>query len=273
MMQLRSREEAEEVLKPKVRGTRVLEKVLQDSQLDFFVVCSALNALYGGFGQADYSAANAYLDAFAHYRAKTSDTFTVAINWDVWQEVGMAVNTKVPDELKTWAEENLRNRMLTHEALDAFGRIVSESLPQVVVSTRNLQAVIEQVKSADASRALESLRKINISQQARPRPNLWTEYVAPGTEVETCVAEIWQSLLGFKQIGIHDNFFELGGHSLLALQITYRLRESFQIEIPMGKLFEMPTIEQLALLIEDTLLMEIEKLSEDEVQRSIGPNP
>jgi acyl carrier protein len=237
------------------------------------VVCSALNALYGGFGQADYSAANAYLDAFAKYRAKLSDTLTVAINWDVWQEVGMAVNTKVPDELQKWAKENLKNRMLTREALEAFNRIISESFSHVVVSTRNLQSVIEQVKSADATRSLEALKKTNISQQTRPRPNLWTEYVAASTEVETRLTEIWQSLLGFEQIGIHDNFFELGGHSLLALQITYRLRESFQIDIPMGKLFEMPTIEQLALLIEDTLLMEIEKLSDVEVQRSIASNP
>jgi aryl carrier-like protein len=91
-MQVRSREEAAEVLKPKVRGTRVLEKVLHHSQLDFFALCSSRSAILGGFGNIDYCAANAYLDAFAHYRAKVSDTFTVSINWPTWQGVGMLVN-------------------------------------------------------------------------------------------------------------------------------------------------------------------------------------
>src|SRR5262249_53245066 len=46
----------------------------------------------GGFGQVDYCAANAFLDAFAHHNSSTSGTFTVSVNWDAWQDVGMVVN-------------------------------------------------------------------------------------------------------------------------------------------------------------------------------------
>jgi len=87
-------EAAERVFAPKVKGTVVLDTLLKDTQLDFFVLCSSLASAQGGFGQVDYCAANAFLDAFAHYKTTTDGTFTVGINWDVWQEVGMAATAK-----------------------------------------------------------------------------------------------------------------------------------------------------------------------------------
>jgi len=74
-------------------------------------------------------------------------------------------------------------------------------------------------------------------------------FVAPRTPTEEALAKIWTSLLGVKQVGIHDNFFELGGHSLLATQVVSRVRENLRVEIPLRRIFEEPTIEQLALSI------------------------
>ncbi|MEO0966942.1 MAG: type I polyketide synthase [Cyanobacteria bacterium J06639_18] len=82
--------EAQKILAPKVQGTVVLDTIFQNTQLDFFVLCSSLASTQGGFGQVDYVGANAFLDAFAHYKTSTNSTFTVAINWDTWKEVGMA---------------------------------------------------------------------------------------------------------------------------------------------------------------------------------------
>jgi amino acid adenylation domain-containing protein len=72
------------------------------------------------------------------------------------------------------------------------------------------------------------------------------EYVAPRTPLEQTVAAIWQEVLGLEQVGIHDNFFELGGHSLLATQVVARLRNIFEIHVPLRTFFEHPTIAQLA---------------------------
>jgi NADPH:quinone reductase-like Zn-dependent oxidoreductase/acyl transferase domain-containing protein/acyl carrier protein len=83
--------QAQQVLAPKLQGTLVLDTVLKGINLDFFVLCSSLASVLGAFGQVDYSAANAFLDAFAHYKAVTDGSKTVAVNWDTWQEVGMAV--------------------------------------------------------------------------------------------------------------------------------------------------------------------------------------
>jgi len=103
---------------------------------------SSLSSVLGGFGQVDYCAANAFLDEFAHRNTSINGQFTVA-NWDTWQEVGMAVNTAVPDELKS-GEKRPQKWALSTEAVDAFSRILGSSLSQVVVSAQDLQAVIHQ---------------------------------------------------------------------------------------------------------------------------------
>jgi acyl carrier protein len=93
-----------------------------------------------------------------------------------------------------------------------------------------------------------------VDRQALPvpdktRPNLAETFVAPRTPLESQVAAIWAELLQVEQIGVDDNFFELGGHSLLAIQIVSRIRNTFQIEMPLHSLFEAPTIADLAVVL------------------------
>ena len=76
-------------------------------------------------------------------------------------------------------------------------------------------------------------------------------WIAPRTPVEQTLASIWSELLGLAHAGIHDNFFESGGHSLLATQLISRVREKFQVEVTLRQLFERPTIESFATVIEE----------------------
>jgi amino acid adenylation domain-containing protein len=75
-------------------------------------------------------------------------------------------------------------------------------------------------------------------------------YVAPRTPVEQTLAGIWSEVLGIERIGVDDNFFELGGHSLLATRMLSKAREIFQINLPLRKLFETPTITGFAAVVE-----------------------
>jgi amino acid adenylation domain-containing protein len=77
-------------------------------------------------------------------------------------------------------------------------------------------------------------------------PNQTREYEAPRTPYEEALCAIWQQVLGLDRVGIHDNFFELGGHSLLATQVMSRLREAFQVDLPLRVIFEAPTVTALA---------------------------
>jgi amino acid adenylation domain-containing protein len=93
-----------------------------------------------------------------------------------------------------------------------------------------------------------------IDRKALPVPDYNTisrlgEYIAPRTEIEKQVAEIWQEVMGLEKISIYDNFFELGGRSLVAVQIMSRIEKLTGKRLPLATLFEHSTIEQLAVRI------------------------
>ncbi len=82
------------------------------------------------------------------------------------------------------------------------------------------------------------------------RPDLTEAYVAPRNQVEELLAGVWADALEIDQVGIHDNFFDLGGHSLLATKLFSRIRDTFQVELPLADIFEASTVAALAERIE-----------------------
>jgi len=86
----------------------------------------------------------------------------------------------------------------------------------------------------------------NLPPPGRERPDLDHPYAAPRSDRERAFAEVWCEVLELDKVGIDDSFFELGGTSLLSLQAIARLRERHAINVPVVRLFEQPTIAQLA---------------------------
>ena len=93
------------------------------------------------------------------------------------------------------------------------------------------------------------------------------EYEAPRTPEEEILCRLFAELLGAKRVGIRDNFFELGGHSLMAMRLVNQVRTTWGVELPIRTLFESPKVWQLAELVEEMLLDEVEQISEQEAIR------
>ncbi|MEG4517839.1 MULTISPECIES: amino acid adenylation domain-containing protein [unclassified Microcoleus] len=114
------------------------------------------------------------------------------------------------------------------------------------------------------------------------RPELTRNFVAPRTNIEEVLAAIWAEVLKLEKVGIYDNFFELGGHSLLATQVISRVRQAFQVELPLHRLFESATVADFAVAIaqkqvEQTdnemlaqVLADLDQLSEAQIQEILA---
>jgi len=252
VIQRRTREDTEKILLPKVYGTVVLDRIVKDMKLDFFVLCSTIGniAYHQKLGQVGYSAANEFLDAFAYYKnlrdaaAGKTDTLTVAINWPDLKDVGMAVKSS-----KQWAKMFntdsqilLEDGLQVSEAIEVFRRVLDKGFPRVVVSPVNLVTKIEE----GASLLREILEKGSVSSSVHQRPELTTTYVAPGNELEQMIASQFRQLFGIEKVGIHDNFFDLGASSLELIRFKSQLQKEIHREISIVALYTYPTIHSLA---------------------------
>ncbi|MHC0066349.1 FkbM family methyltransferase [Nostoc sp. UIC 10890] len=275
LIQLKTTESSAKVFQPKLKGTLVLNAVLQAVNLDFLVLFSSNTAITGGIGQVDYCAANAFLDAFAHYNFYQQQIPTVSINWDwwqwdSWQESLLSFAPTMQAEFKQMRQQYGISFL---EGIDAFNRILSKTLPQIIVSTQNLQTAIAEHQVFAVPLFLENSKQSHQSKQAHPRPILGTAYIAPSNAFEQKIADIWQELLGVEEIGIDDNFFDLGGHSLIATQMVSQLRKDFEVELSLRHIFEAPTVSELSLVIEDMLIGELEELTENEAANQVTITP
>ncbi|HEY0603583.1 MAG TPA: SDR family NAD(P)-dependent oxidoreductase [Herpetosiphonaceae bacterium] len=147
----------------------------------------------------------------------------------------------------------LKDAILPEEGIAVLRRILAlNHLPQIIVSTRDLAGVIDEVNRFDPHRLLTEMagQSATLRVETYPRPDLPTPYVAPGTELEQRIATLWQDVLCIEQVGIHDNFFELGGDSLLGTQIMVRAKEA-GFELSPNQFFQHQTIAELAQLLGD----------------------
>ncbi len=251
LIPLKTRDAAARVLRAKVLGTLVLDEVLRGDTIDFFVLCSSLQGVIGGVGQVDYCAASAVLDAYAQARWSAGDRSVVAIDWDAWQEVGMAVETAVPDAMRDQRRQNLLHAILPSEGKTAFACALAAGLPRVAIYTQDFDAV------AAAASGRAPLAQPVVEEAPRgtrhPRPALATRLIAPRTPLEQGMCDVFEQVLGFEQLGVDDNFFELGGHSLLIVDLVSRLKRRHDVDLPIARLYEGETLSPafVATLVEE----------------------
>ncbi len=196
---------------------------------------------------------HAWLQAFVSRHNRTGSF--------VWQWVAM----------DSWDPET-RFSMTLAEGREVWRRLLAvDDREAVLVATANPEPRLLGVVEPEAV----SVQRLYERQVAR-------EYVAPRDETERFVAEIWSEVLGIAEIGVDDEFFELGGNSLLATQIVSRLRDLFQVDLPLRELLALRTVagiagelrqRQTGLAAEDdleSLLDELEAMPEDQARRIVG---
>ncbi|MBV6623049.1 MAG: amino acid adenylation domain-containing protein [Rivularia sp. (in: Bacteria)] len=135
------------------------------------------------------------------------------------------------------------------------GKVTRELIPQL---RQYLKSKLPEYMIPSAFVLLDNLPLTpngKIDRQALPKPNLnnsesVNKDITVNTPIQEILRGIWSQVLGIEYISINDNFFDLGGHSLLATQVISRVRETFQIELPLRCLFEFPTIAELSTSIE-----------------------
>jgi acyl carrier protein len=99
------------------------------------------------------------------------------------------------------------------------------------------------------------------------RPELRRPFVPPENPTQARLIELWMNVLDLDRVGIHDDFFELGGDSILATRLVSRVRRSFGVELMLRELFWKPTVYELAPVIEQLLIEQLENLSEQEAEQ------
>jgi len=140
--------------------------------------------------------------------------------------------------------QNVAQGIRADEGASAFARAVATGLPQVVVSSLDLPALIRQSRVVEAARPEGA---------AFARPDLDSAYVEPRNDIERTVAGFWSDLLGVEQVGVMDDFFALGGHSLIAVRLFAMVKKAFRVDFPISVLFEAPTVAACAALIEERI--------------------
>ena len=253
-IQLRDRQNTEDMLRSKVTGTLVLHEVLQDQNLDFWVLFSSIsNTLYHNrYGQLSYVAGNSFLESFAA-QMRSEGKFAVAIAWDEWQDVGMAAEV-VQDFADSFGYTQQLfdplDSFTPQQGAQMFHRILSCDASTVLISTRDLQQRIDLDIHAK-SPFLEAARMAvgddtGLDSELAAGANAESENTPTTQPGYQRIANLWEKLLSVKNIGPDDNYFSLGGDSLSAVRFLNQVEKSFGKRIPFASMVEFPTPKKLA---------------------------
>lgn len=239
-----------QVTAPKVRGGWLLHQWSRAQPLDFFVVHASLMGLLGSAGQSNYSAANAFLDGLAARRRALGLPAT-AIDWGPWAEAGMAASAG-PRGQALWRSLGI-GYIPPDEGVRALADVLAHPVDQVMIAISDWPAYVAQFAEAPAFYS-----EVARSAAPAPPPNGALRHrlrdAAPGDRRATLIDLLGRQAreeLGFAEpIDTHRPLDELGLDSLMAVNLANRLETSLGVRVPIARLIQGPSVEQLV----DTLL-------------------
>lgn len=236
-----------QVMKVKMEGTRILDQVTRDKNLDCLFLFSSMAAIIGMQGQAGYTAANSFLDSFQEYRNK-SGFKTISVNWGIWGETGGALNFQFDKEF-------IYRPLTNQEALEVLEKILEggfkrtlavkinyqnrslkdyQSLPLLV--SKSICSYIEFLKTEEKEETENKVAELkNVIITGRKNGDY--------SEDEIRVAQVWGNVLGYREINIYEDFFSIGGDSRAAALIVNYLKQMFHMAVTAADVLKFPTIE------------------------------
>lgn len=257
MLANQSTERLAKVMGPKADGAWRLHMAFESRGLrpDFFVFYSSLSALFGAPGQGNYVAANAFLDALAHYRRALGLPAT-SINWGAWSEVGMATRSNTVSRAGAQGLASLSPA----EGMAALDFVLRENPAQVAVAPIDWPLLAAQLSSAPVAPLLSDLvaaartlaERGRSTQIARPQR---VEFAALDAsqrlpQLTALVRRELATVLGLsgspESIAADQPFPMLGLDSLTALELRNRLQSAVGRSVPPTAAFEWPTVAEMA---------------------------
>ncbi len=248
------------VMRPKVYGGWILHRLLRDAPLDFFVLFSSVASLLGSPGQGNYSAANAFLDALAHYR-RAQGLPALSVNWGPWKDSGMAARTGGSKRLAMHGIDGIPSR----DGLDLLGRLIRRGSTQIGAipihwfQFRQAYPVLAESPLL-ATLARERTEISHPSGEGVTRPGLRASLLALSSDerermLETFLTEQFARVLGAapSRLDRQQPLNTLGLDSLMIVQLKNSLERETGIAIPLVKLLQGASISELTMQVSQQL--------------------
>ncbi|MCW5211359.1 SDR family NAD(P)-dependent oxidoreductase [Desulfobulbus sp. TB] len=238
---------------PKVQGSWHLHQYSQGILLDFFVCFSSQSSLLGNGGQANYAAANAFMDALMHQR-QTMGLPALSINWGGWSEVGMAkeLMEKEDEAISPQQGVELFEALLVQDmpqagAVPLQWRKFSQKLPSLA-GFPVLSKLIQPSKSTTAGRSSPQQQFSQASSHASVEEQYEILQNHIKSEIEPIVGTIPAD---------EENFFvDLGMDSLMSIQLSTRLTAYIGVSVSVTTILEHPTVPRLSQALSEMLSLE-----------------
>ena len=241
------------VLAPKIQGACHLHELTKAMELDFFVLFSSAASLLGNPGQANHAAANAFLDAFAHYR-QAHQQRALSINWGAWSTIGAAAELVRVHQPQMAAQG--MGFITPAQGVATFGALLPQTGPQMGVLPITWSRYSQAEQRAVPFYAAFTRQGAELSTQpSAPQPasipfRQQLDAASPGERQGLLVDHIQKTvaiILGMTASpAVHIGFTELGMDSLMTIELRRRLERSLQLTLPSTLAFEYPTAERLA---------------------------